>query len=204
MPLLVIQNGKHKGTRLVLPKRHVTIGRDEHCGIRLNSSDVSRQHCRLFRNDATYCVEDLGSQNGTFVNDAPVEGRVPLQHGDRLRVGPMEFVFTIEKPQKKDADTKKPPRKKGQTVTADEIANWLADESGANSADSTVILPRSAPPTSLPETAHPEAEESSAEAEAGPSAEDSGRKGFASVAEEGADIIRRYLEKVGQSPPEDS
>jgi pSer/pThr/pTyr-binding forkhead associated (FHA) protein len=66
----------------------LTVGRAAGCGIALaDDTFVSTLHARVFRRDGSLFVEDLGSTNGTFVNDRPVSSAVPLQRGDRLQIG---------------------------------------------------------------------------------------------------------------------
>jgi len=64
-----------------------TIGRGSEATIQLDDAEVSRAHARIEGNPASgFVVEDLGSRNGTFLNDVDVE-RAALQFGDRLRLG---------------------------------------------------------------------------------------------------------------------
>jgi pSer/pThr/pTyr-binding forkhead associated (FHA) protein len=66
----------------------LTVGRAIGCGIALpDDTFVSTLHARVFRRDGALFVEDLGSTNGTFVNDRPVTGTVAFHKGDRLQVG---------------------------------------------------------------------------------------------------------------------
>jgi pSer/pThr/pTyr-binding forkhead associated (FHA) protein len=66
----------------------VTVGRAGGCAISLpEDTFVSSLHARVFATDSQVLVEDLGSTNGTFVNQAKVTAVVPLNRGDRLRVG---------------------------------------------------------------------------------------------------------------------
>ena len=66
----------------------LTVGRAAGCGIALpDDTFVSTLHARVFRRDGSLFVEDLGSTNGTFINDRPVTSAVPLQRGDRLQIG---------------------------------------------------------------------------------------------------------------------
>ena len=64
-----------------------TIGR-EGCDVTLPDPDVSRHHAtvRLLDNDSI-AIEDLGSTNGTFVNEKKVRGITELNSGDRVRFG---------------------------------------------------------------------------------------------------------------------
>lgn len=91
MTELLIHSGKLQGRKLTLPEGEIILGRDETCQLRFNSTDVSRQHCVLVCAGGGIVVRDLGSSNGTFVNDVPVEGERLLHPGDLLRVGPMLF-----------------------------------------------------------------------------------------------------------------
>ncbi len=56
---------------------------------------VSRLHCRLLVRDDELFVENLGSTNGTYVNDEPVD-RATLRAGDRLRTGRVELTVFAE------------------------------------------------------------------------------------------------------------
>lgn len=91
MAELLIHSGKLQGRKLTLPEGEVVLGRDESCQLRLNSNDISRQHCALTSTAAGLRVRDMGSANGTYVNDVAIEGEVLLHPGDLLRVGPMIF-----------------------------------------------------------------------------------------------------------------
>ena len=67
----------------------VTIGRGGGCGVPLaDDRMVSQLHARVFRgDDGRFFVEDLGSTNGTLLNQRKVSGPVPMKPGDRLQVG---------------------------------------------------------------------------------------------------------------------
>jgi predicted component of type VI protein secretion system len=68
------------------------IGRQEGCKIRIPSAEVSRKHCRLAMMNDLLAVEDLGSANGTFINDVRITEQSYLKPGDVLRVGPFRFL----------------------------------------------------------------------------------------------------------------
>ncbi|HEX3425186.1 MAG TPA: FHA domain-containing protein [Acidimicrobiales bacterium] len=73
----------------------LTVGRAVGCGVSLpDDTFVSTLHARVFRRDGGLYVEDLGSTNGTFVNDRPVNGTVKVRRGDRLHVG--QTVMELE------------------------------------------------------------------------------------------------------------
>lgn len=76
-----------------LPIGEITIGRQEGNEIRLNHRLVSRQHARI-RSTATTChITDLGSANGTAVDDEKLEPESPalLSSGSRINIGPFEM-----------------------------------------------------------------------------------------------------------------
>jgi len=67
------------------------IGRAEECQLRPHTDTVSRHHCVLLFESNCILVRDLGSKNGTFVNDKRVQREAELKDGDRLRVAQTEF-----------------------------------------------------------------------------------------------------------------
>ena len=69
-------------------------GRDPACDIVLSDPSVSRRHARLFLADGAVYVEDLGSQNGTMVNGAPIHMPCRLRSGDALTTG--EVVWKLK------------------------------------------------------------------------------------------------------------
>jgi pSer/pThr/pTyr-binding forkhead associated (FHA) protein len=72
-----------------------SIGRSGTSDIVLKSDDyVSGQHARLTRHGGLLYVEDVGSTNGTFVNDRKTVGATPLSSGDRVRVGSTTFRYS--------------------------------------------------------------------------------------------------------------
>lgn len=72
-----------------------TLGRGTLADFVLDAPLVSRAHCRLLVTDGQLVVEDLGSTNGTFVNDRPVQ-RAILKIGDRLRAGRVDLTVSAE------------------------------------------------------------------------------------------------------------
>jgi len=58
---------------------------------------ISRRHARVsYLNDGGVCLEDIGSRNGTFLNNHLVQGRESLQSGDRFQIGAVVFKFLLE------------------------------------------------------------------------------------------------------------
>ena len=68
------------------------LGRSPNCEVQVNGTGVSREHAELRLDRDGWSVRDLGSSNGTYVNDERVDG-ARLEHGDVVRLGP---VSTLE------------------------------------------------------------------------------------------------------------
>lgn len=81
------------------------IGRSPDASIRLLDGGVSRQHATIRRDGALYWVSDLGSANGSFVNDVAVTTARALRHGDRVQFGTSNFVFDSQEEERVSADT---------------------------------------------------------------------------------------------------
>jgi serine/threonine protein kinase len=73
------------------------LGRSSTCDIIVRAADVSKQHCQILVEPDRVVVEDLGSANGTYVNDRPIQ-QARLRDGDRLRVADHEFDVQLELP----------------------------------------------------------------------------------------------------------
>ena len=73
--------------RSVLVGGELQIGRDPELDVSLRDRQVSRRHARLRTTDDGAVIDDLGSANGTFVNDRRVVGPTRLNVGDELLLG---------------------------------------------------------------------------------------------------------------------
>lgn len=69
-----------------------TLGRGD-VEIQLDDPFASSQHARITRHGRTMVIEDLGSTNGTYLNEDPLTGPQPLHDEDRIRIGDCEFVY---------------------------------------------------------------------------------------------------------------
>ena len=92
---LVFVEEKPMVGRIVHPNDGVTIGR-EGCDVLLADPEVSRRHAVIRERDVAVSVEDLGSKNGTFVNEERITGVTTLSTGDRVRFG--NTVWRMEAP----------------------------------------------------------------------------------------------------------
>ncbi len=69
-----------------------TLGRGN-VEIRLEDPFASSRHAQISRQGHVFVIEDLGSTNGTYLNDEPLTGPQPLHPGDRIRIGDCEFSY---------------------------------------------------------------------------------------------------------------
>ena len=86
--MLVLQRGAESGRRWPLERsRPFTVGRNEDCDISLPDRQVSRVHAQIFWRGDCYCVQDMGSKNGTHVNGVDVADLpVDLHDGDEIQI----------------------------------------------------------------------------------------------------------------------
>jgi DNA-binding winged helix-turn-helix (wHTH) protein len=69
------------------------VGRDPECAIRIDSATLSRRHAQIVVADRHATVEDLGSKNGTQVNEQPVSQPVALKDGDEIQFGSVTLTY---------------------------------------------------------------------------------------------------------------
>jgi hypothetical protein len=74
----------------------VVLGRGEQAAIRLDDPYASARHAHIFEQGGILAIEDLGSTNGTYLNEELLETPRPLHPGDRLRIGDSEFTFEVD------------------------------------------------------------------------------------------------------------
>jgi pSer/pThr/pTyr-binding forkhead associated (FHA) protein len=98
MASLRILNGSLENQEIELSPDPMTIGRASACNIRIADAGVSSKHAKIWCEDGEYFLMDLGSTNGTFVNDRDVD-REKLNDGDVITFGMTKASFVGEKPQ---------------------------------------------------------------------------------------------------------
>lgn len=84
---LVVIYGDDLGRRIPLGMEPTGIGRSSKCDVQIDQDSVSRNHCRIQLNGKTYSIRDLGSTNGTYVNDELIVDETNLRDGDQIKVG---------------------------------------------------------------------------------------------------------------------
>lgn len=121
-----------------LTARVTRIGRSEECALRIPLPEVSRRHSEIVVSDRRVLVRDLGSANGTYVNNKRIVEKV-LEPGDHLIIGPVVFTVQIDgqpkdiRPVKTRLERRKPePASAGQASgtgpsLADSVTALLSD-----------------------------------------------------------------------------
>lgn len=97
---------------ITLTADRYTIGRDPTCEIVLDKDAVSRRHAVLERDGSAWRISDLGSRNGTLLNDRPVKGSMAVSPGDVVTCASEKL--TIEGDQAETVDLDWPPAKSSE------------------------------------------------------------------------------------------
>jgi pSer/pThr/pTyr-binding forkhead associated (FHA) protein len=97
MAKLYLKFGASTLKEIPLTQATATIGRQPDNTVQIDNPAVSGHHAKITWNQDHYVVEDLGSLNGTFVNNARVE-KTKLRHCDLMKIGKHEIEFKNEGP----------------------------------------------------------------------------------------------------------
>ena len=95
--LVVLTAGKMMGKEISLTAAEFRIGKDPSCQLK-PASGVSDKHCAFLVKQGKLFLVDLGSAEGTFVNDNKISAEVELKPKDKVKVGPLLFEVKIEAP----------------------------------------------------------------------------------------------------------
>ena len=90
--LLIVKRGYEEGSRFLLDSDLATAGRHPNADIFLDDVTVSRRHAQVVLDNGRYVVRDLGSLNGTYVNQMRID-ELALEQGDELQIGKYRMVF---------------------------------------------------------------------------------------------------------------
>jgi hypothetical protein len=95
-PRLVVERAAGHPDGIAYSLEHgATLGRGD-VEIRLEDPFASTRHARIERQGSVLVLEDLGSTNGTYLNEEPLDGPRPLHHGDRIRIGDSELTYLAD------------------------------------------------------------------------------------------------------------
>src|SRR5579859_6703579 len=118
MATLVLVNRPNADQHFSLTDSPLVVGRNPDCAIVLASPAVSREHARVFRKGDQFYVQDLRSQNKTFLNNKEVapDRPAPLHHCDRVRICDCWFIFYDGPPPEVVAATEEASEEDSSTI----------------------------------------------------------------------------------------
>jgi signal transduction histidine kinase len=96
VPRLIVIKGADEGRQFTLDADVCPAGRDSSSRVRLTDTEVSRKHAEVVRTPDGWRIRDLGSANGTYVNNQSVRDCL-LTAGDHVQIGQTVLVFTLER-----------------------------------------------------------------------------------------------------------
>ena len=140
---LKVLQGTSANQEIAIPVAKFLVGRGEECHLRPKSPAISRHHCAILTANGQASVKDLGSKNGTFVNEKRIEGLTSIKSGDVLSFGPLTFEVIIDhtlggikRPKVRDiADVAERTQK--DVMQEDDIASWLEEGNVSGRSDDT-------------------------------------------------------------------
>jgi hypothetical protein len=95
-PRLVVQRAPGHDPGMIYDlDGNLVLGRGDRAEIRLEDPFASSSHARVYEQAGAVVLEDLGSTNGTYLNEELLDTPRPLHPGDHLRIGDSEFVFEV-------------------------------------------------------------------------------------------------------------
>lgn len=91
-PRFVLYDGKEVKAEYPVDKDTIVLGRALECDITIDDASISRQHARVTLKPDRITIEDLGSLNGTYINDDAIK-RGHIENGDRVSIGSVDLYF---------------------------------------------------------------------------------------------------------------
>ncbi|MTA49245.1 MAG: FHA domain-containing protein [Actinobacteria bacterium] len=94
--MVVIHRGPAKGARFLIDQNEVAIGRSTDSPVFLDDVTVSRKHAVIEAREGVFTLRDLGSLNGTYLNNQTVS-ESQLATGDEIQIGKFHLLFISKK-----------------------------------------------------------------------------------------------------------
>ena len=143
MEVILVRVTKNGSTTPVpLTHERTLVGRLDDCHIRVPIAGMSRKHCEIVIEDGSITITDLGSSNGTYVNQERISPSQPLSAGDLVSFGGLVFLVSVN----------------GEPGEID--AEMMFEDGIPDETDAPVAL--ATPPASVPAPAHSSAVETPA------------------------------------------
>jgi pSer/pThr/pTyr-binding forkhead associated (FHA) protein len=95
-PKLIVLSEQLRGKTFELNKAEVTCGRVDDRDICIKDPTISSNHCLFFKRGEGFVIRDLGSTNGTRVNNIPITGEQDLVNSDILQLGGIEILYDCD------------------------------------------------------------------------------------------------------------
>ncbi len=96
MPFLSKDNADGVVQKIAIDGDETVIGRHPECQLIVDEGAISRRHARIFSQQGQLLIEDLGSRNGTYVNNRMIQQPIRLFDGDLIAVCEARFIFHID------------------------------------------------------------------------------------------------------------
>src|ERR1051326_1179469 len=109
MAYLVVLKGQNAKQSISLDKDRTVLGRNATCDVVFPANDfaVSREHACIVRAQGKFFIEDMGSRNGTFLNNQQVSSRQQLKDTDKIRI--CDFLYSFHETPQPPATITRPP-----------------------------------------------------------------------------------------------
>jgi len=92
---LVLFKKSGRSRAFALPSSVTVVGRRQDCDLCIPLMVVSKRHCELNLDSGSLRLRDLGSRNGTYLNGTLVTDEAEINAGDKIQIGPLNFVAQI-------------------------------------------------------------------------------------------------------------
>jgi pSer/pThr/pTyr-binding forkhead associated (FHA) protein len=96
MAKLVFVHEKFMGQTHSLAEGKTTVGRGNQNGLVIPDSSVSVEHCVILKNASEVLISEVGSANGTYIDDKRVHGQHPVKSGQKVRFGAIDTILDLE------------------------------------------------------------------------------------------------------------
>jgi hypothetical protein len=96
MASLRVLKGVNEGAVIPLERDRIVLGRNPDCDVVIPAASVSREHAQIVHAGGRHYIDDLKSQNGTYVNNRAIATRTLLKNNDKIRISDFLATFADE------------------------------------------------------------------------------------------------------------
>jgi phosphoserine phosphatase RsbU/P len=140
MTYLLVLKGPNAKQTYQLDKDRVLLGRNSNCDIVFPANDfaISREHACILRQQDKFFIEDMGSRNGTFVNNTQIQSRLELKDSDKIRI--CDFLYSFHNTTSPIRNTPATPPPGAVNAEPPEDLESITFEASLSSTNSHVLL----------------------------------------------------------------